>query len=185
MDLDKAIKSRFSCKHFKTKTPDWKKIIHAVDAASKSPLAGNIPALKFIVVNDEEKIRELGNASTQSFVGKAKYIVVVCSDDKKLVRSYEQRGKRYSRQQAGAAIENFLLKITDLGLGSCWIGAFVDEQVKRVLHIPEEIEVEALLPVGYPMKKMNQNFKPSLDEVMFFNKWKSYDMTEVHKPEAL
>ena len=57
-----------------------------------------------------------------------------------LARVYDERALKSLPQQAGAAIENFLLKITDLGLSTCWTGAFSDEQVKRILQIPEDIE---------------------------------------------
>ncbi|MCK4721500.1 nitroreductase family protein, partial [bacterium] len=52
------------------------------------------------------------------------YIIVVCSDITQLKRSYGSRAEMYGRQQAGAVIENILLKVTDLKLASCWVGAF-------------------------------------------------------------
>jgi nitroreductase len=172
MELDNAIKERHTVRSFKTtKKPTYQQVIEAIDAANHSPLAGNAPCLRYILIQDKEKIKQLSEAAVQEFFQTVDFVVVVCSDKGFLKRSYYERGDSYSKQQAGAAIENFLLKITDLGLASCWIGAFSDELVKRTLEIPADIEVEAILPVGYEMGKEKQKTKPNLDNVLYFNKW--------------
>lgn len=178
MELDKAIKERRSIRHFKkTKTADYKKAIEIVDAATKAPLAGNISSLRYIIVQDKEKIAELAKAAQQDFIEEAEIAIVICSDKKGLERSYYQRGLMYSRQQAGAAIENMLLKITELGLASCWVGAFSDETIKRILKIPDNIDVEAILPIGEEMGKTKQPRKPDIDHVLFFDTWGNMYMT--------
>lgn len=184
MDLDKAIKQRHSARRFKSQKPDWREIMKAIDSARLAPLAGNIPTVKFILVSDAEKIAQLAEAAMQDFISTAHYVVVVCSDKKQLTRSYDERANKYSSQQAGAAIENFLLKIADLGLATCWVGAFSDSAVKRVLQLPEDIDVEAIFPIGYELKKSQQRMKPSLDSVLYFNIWKNKYMTKIRKPEA-
>lgn len=185
MDLDKVIKERHSVRRFKSKKPDWRKIIDAIEAASKAPFAGNIPTVKFILVSAKEKIAELAEAAQQDFVAATEYVVVVCSDNSQIERSYDERGIRYSRQQAGAAIENFFLKLTDLGLATCWVGAFSDETVKNALQIPDNIEVEAIFPIGYEMPPVNkQRKKPDLDNTLYFDVWKNKYMKPIKKPEA-
>ena len=143
MDLDKAISSRKSVKKFSKKKPDWRKIIEAIDSARYSPMAGNIFSLKFILVSDKEKIQQLSKASEQEFVGDAQYVVVVCSNPSRTLNAYEERGENYLKQQAGTGIQNFLLKLNDFGLATCWIGHFVDDKIKNILKIPKEINVEA------------------------------------------
>jgi len=185
MDLDKAIKERHSVRRYTSRAPDWRKIIEAIDVARLAPLAGNIPTIKFILITEDDKISQLGEACQQDFVGTAKYILVVCTDASQSTRSYDERGYRYATQQAGAAIENFLLKLVDLGLASCWIGAFSDEQVKRILQIPENVSVEGLFPIGYEMPpKTKQKSKPNLDSILYFNIWKNKYMKTIKKPEA-
>ncbi len=176
MDVDKCIKERGSCRKFKSKKPDYRKIIEAIDFARLAPLAGNISTVKFILVSDKDKIKELAVACQQRFFENVDYVVVVCTDKKDCALSYGARGEKYCLQQAGAAIENFLLKIQSMGLASCWVGAFSDETVKRILDFPPEgIEPEALLPVGYAYDKhvMKQRKKPNLDSVLYFDKWKN------------
>ncbi|MBU0958060.1 MAG: nitroreductase family protein [Nanoarchaeota archaeon] len=186
MNLDKTIDTRKSIRKFKTtKKPNWKKIVEAIDAAIKAPLAGNIPNLKFILVDDPEKIQLLAEAAQQDFISQCHYVVVAVSDDSQLVRAYDERGTRYARQQSGAAIENFLLKITEQGLATCWIGDFVDHQVKDILTIPDDLFIEAFFPIGYEFGNSKQRLKPRLDTRMYFNTWKEKYMVPTKKVEAI
>jgi nitroreductase len=184
MQLDKSIEKRCSCREFKSKKPDWRKIIKAIDKARLAPLAGNIPSLKFILVSDKDTIKKLSKATNQEFVSQVHYIVVFVSNNKQLVRAYDKRGKRYCRQQAGAAIENFLLKIEDLGLSTCWVGAFADNSVKSILKIPEKLDVEALFPIGYAAQDDKQRKKPELDACLYFDKWDNKYMKPLRKPAS-
>ncbi len=186
MEFDSVVNGRHSVRRFSTKKVDWKEVVEAIDAARLVPLAGNISTLKFIVVSDVDKIRKLSDACQSDFVSHVQYVVVVCSVLTQVVRSYEDEGEVYARQQAGAAIENFLLKLTDMGLGSCWIGAFVEEQVRRILQIPDGVVIEAVLPVGYEMpQKAKQRKKIDLDRSLYFDKWGNRYMNKVKRVEAV
>ncbi|MBI2004193.1 nitroreductase family protein [Candidatus Pacearchaeota archaeon] len=173
MELDKAIKSRKSVKKFSKKKPDWRKIIEAIDSARYSPMAGNLCSLKFILVSDKEKIRQLSKASEQEFVADAQYAVVICSNPSITLNAYEERGGNYLKQQAGAGIQNFLLKLEEVGLATCWIGHFVDEKVKNILKIPKEINVEAFFPIGYEKEtaKTKPKRKIELDRILYFEEY--------------
>lgn len=185
MDIDKAIKDRHSVRRFATKKVDWRNVIKAIDFARLAPLAGNIPTIKFLVVTEDEKIQQLAEACQQDFVGTAQYIVVVCADVTQAARSYNKRGVQYAAEQSGAAIENFLLKITELGLATCWVGAFADSQVKGILQIPDEITVNGIFPIGYEMPpKTKQKAKPELDKILYFNTWKNKYMKALRMPSS-
>ena len=178
MQLQDAIKKRKSVRRYFNKKPDWRKIIRAIDMARFAPSAGNQFSLKFILVSDEKKITKLSEATQQDFVGTAKYIVVAVSDNSKLVRSYGDKGLRYAPQQAGAAIENFLLALTEQGLATTWVGYFYDEQVKDILSIPEDLSVEGIFPIGKETKvKTSEKPKTDLENLLYFNKWKNKKMT--------
>lgn len=184
MDLDKAIKERHSVRSFKTKNKaTWREAVQAIDAANYAPLAGNIQTLKFILVSDEEKIKQLAVASQQAFVQDASHVIVVCSDLTFIDRAYGDRAERYARQQAGAAIQNLLLELTNLGVGSCWVGAFVDDNVKRAVGIPlDGVNVEAIIPIGYEMNKSKPaRRKKALDNTLYFDTWRNKKMNPPSK----
>tara|TARA_Y100000310_G_C20550684_1_gene747906 strand:+ start:285 stop:845 length:561 start_codon:yes stop_codon:yes gene_type:complete len=167
-----TIESRCSIREFSNKKVPWPAVLDAIDAANQAPFAGNINNLKFIIIQDPEKIETLTKSCQQSWIRDAHFIVVVCSNSKKLETPYGDRGLDYSKQQAGAAIQNFLLRITELKLSSCWVGAFADNQIKRELRIPKDYEVEAILPVGHPShKKPRRSKKISADKNIFWEKW--------------
>jgi len=182
MDLNKVIQSRKSARKFKDKKPDWRDIIECIDAARYSPMAGNNFTLKFILVNEQEKIQKISDAAQQPFISQAKYVVVVCSDTSRAVNAYKEKGKIFCRQQAGAAIQNFLLKIQEAGLSTCWVGYFVEEQIKRELKIPENIQIEAVFPIGYEFEKAKtRKIKIDMDRILYFNKYKNKKMKNPKK----
>lgn len=182
MDFDKIIRKRRSVRSFSKKTPNWRKIITAIDSARFIPRAGGNYTLKFILVSDKEKIKNLSIAAQQDFIEQAQYVVVVCTNPRRLNLEFGERAKIYSRQQAGAAIQNFLLKITQLGLSSCWVSHFAESQIKEILKIPQEIEVEAILPIGYDAEKHKTNPQQiDLDSLLYFNKYKNKRMSEPNK----
>jgi nitroreductase len=174
--LDKIIHNRRSIKKFKSTKPDWREIIECIDSMRYAPMAGNNFSLKFILVDDEKKIAELTKASQQEFINDAQYVVVVCTTPGRTETAYGDRGKSYLKQQAGAAIQNFLLKITEYKLATCWVGHFVDEQVKDILSIPKDMNVEAMFPIGYPMKRPEPKRIIELDNVLYFNKYGNKNM---------
>ncbi|MEM3405424.1 MAG: nitroreductase family protein [Candidatus Pacearchaeota archaeon] len=184
MKLDEAIEKRHSVRKFTTKKPNWRDIIEALDAARLAPSAGNIQTLRFILVDDKEKIKKIAEACQQQFIADSYYVVVFCSDPSQAVRMYDERALRYVKQQAGAAIQNFLLKITELGLATCWVGAFVDNQIKDILQIPKNIEVEAVFPIGYELGKSEQRKKRELSGILFFNRYGNKYMKEWVKTET-
>jgi len=182
--LDKIIHSRRSVRKFNSKKPNWRTIIECIDSMRYAPMAGNNFSLKFILVDDEKKINEMSKASQQQFINQAKYVVVVCTTPLRTEISFEERGKNYLKQQAGAAIQNFLLKITESGLSTCWIGHFVDNEIKEILNIPKEIHVEALFPIGYAFKKPESKRVIELDNVLYFNKYGNKKMNPPSKIDA-
>lgn len=170
MDFNKVLKTRVSIRNYSPKKPKYDKIIDAIEAANLAPSPGNLPILKFIIVEDEETIEKIAQACRQPFIKKTQVLVVVCSDSKNVDRMYDERADKYIKHHAGAAIENFLLKITDMKLASCWVGAFSDPTIKNALKIPDEIEVEAVLPIAYPspIDKTKQKPKPNLGNICYF-----------------
>ena len=184
MELDKAIQSRTSVRKFKSKKPDWRAILEAIDAARYAPMAGNNYTVKFIVVDEPQKIQKLADAAQQDRIANSHYVVVVVSNPSRTINAYGERAEKYLRQQAGAAIENFLLKIEDVGLSSCWVGHFVDHMVKDILSIPDGVEVEALLPVGYKFENQKKKMNANPDEILRFNSFRNKKMNPPKKLEV-
>ena len=183
MQLDDAIKQRNSTKKFSSRKPDWRDIIECIEAARHAPLAGGIPTLKFILVSEKEKIAEIAEACQQNFISQIHYVVAVISDPAKTVNSFGKRGEIYVRQQAGAAIQNLLLKIEEKKLAACWVGHLSEGQIKRILKVPDKgQQIEAVIPIGYEFKKERPSKKVDLDAVLYFE---SYGNKKMERPKKL
>jgi len=184
MELSKAIENRKSVRKFNNKKPNWRNIIECIDAARFAPMAGGNYTIKFILIDEEEKISKIAEACQQDFITKAKFVVVVCSNPLRPTTAYGEKGEVYCRQQAGAAIENFLLKIIEYGLSTCWVGYFLEDQIKRELKIPENVNVEAILPIGYEYEKpRTRRAKIDLDRILYFNKYGNVQIKKKKKVE--
>lgn len=179
MRLDKAIKSRKSVRKFSDKKPDWRDIIEAIDTARYAPMSGGNYSLKFILVDEASKINKIAESSQQDFISQAKYVVVVCSNPSRTKNAFgNEAGTKYAHQQAGAAIQNFLLKIEEQKLSTCWIGHFVESQVKKILKIPKEVDVEAIFPIGFDSEKKKSKKSPiETDNVLRFNDYETNKMS--------
>jgi len=179
MELKEAINKRHCIRKFKSKACNSQDILTIMDSAMKAPCAGGLFSVRMILVEDKETKAKLSEAALdQDFIGKVSHVVVVCSDGKQTKRMYGKYSDTYLRQQAGAAIENMLLTATDLGISSCWVGAFDENAVRRVLQIPEDVTVEAILPLGYANEKPSPKNKPELKSVV---KIENYLSKPVHK----
>lgn len=178
MELQKVLEKRASVKKFSSKKPAVENIMGAIFAANMAPVAGNIPELIYLVVDDKEKIWKIADACQQPFIAQVSYVVVICSNVKQARKLYDVKADKYLKHNVGASIENFLLKIVDLGLASCWIGAFSEPTIRNTLGIPDAMEVEVVLPVGYELGAWKANTKQpkpkySLVNRIFFNSWQN------------
>ncbi|MEJ2268046.1 MAG: nitroreductase family protein [Nanoarchaeota archaeon] len=107
-----------------------------------------------------------------------------CSDTSRTANAYGKKAKIFCRQQAGAGIQNFLLEIQEKGLSTCWIGYFVEKQIKNILQVPEDINIEAIFPIGYEMGNAKPKPKIELDNTLYFNSYRNKRMKPMKKLEV-
>lgn len=173
MDVFDCIRTRRSIRKYKDKQVPWDNIVEILQAAKYAPFAGNIFNIKLIVVKSEEKRKEIAEACVQQYwMQDAPIHIVVVSEPEKAERYYGIRGARlYSIQGAAAAIENMLLTAHSLELGACWVGAFDEEEIRRICNLPEHVNVQAIITIGYADEKPEMPPKYRIEHVMFFEKW--------------
>ncbi|PKM84045.1 MAG: nitroreductase [Firmicutes bacterium HGW-Firmicutes-13] len=152
MELAEAIKKRRSIRYFKNEDIPEEMISQILEAACLAPTAGNVQTWKFVVVKDIDVKKDLAVSSlNQLWISKAPVIVVVCADLNRAERIYGERGRNlYAVQDTAASIQNILLTAVSLGLGACWIGAFNEHRVSKILDLSPGIRPLALIPIGYP-----------------------------------
>jgi nitroreductase len=117
--------------------------------ASTAPSAGNREAWDVIAVTDSEKKEALSRSALhQRHVSAAPLVLVVCARYDRSISRYGERGALYAIQDATIACTYLMLAAHARGLRSCWTGAFSEEEVRRILKIPQDVRPIALLTVG-------------------------------------
>ena len=151
MEVADAIELRRSIRRFKKKEIPEGMLKQVLRAGHMAPSAGNLQARDFIIIQDNAVKEFLCMAAlNQYFIMGAPACIVVCANVSRSTARYMKRGELYAVQDASAAVMNMMLMAHDLGLGTCWVGAFNEQAVTEMLSIPSGVRPVALLPIGYP-----------------------------------
>jgi nitroreductase len=152
MEFAELVEERHSIRAFEEREVEPAKLDDILHAASRAPSAGNLQAYKVAVVRAPSLRRRLARAALdQDFVAQAPVILVFLADPLASATKYERRGETlYAVQDATIACAYAQLGACNAGLGSCWVGAFHEDQVRAALGVGEELRPVALLPIGYP-----------------------------------
>lgn len=168
LDVFEAIKNRRSVRAFTDEPVSDTKIRKLIDAARRAPSAGNIQPWEFVIIRGQEVKRELCKvAGNQNFIEEAPVVIVVCANTLRSEHGYGSRGVTlYCLQDTAAATQNMLLAAQAMGLATCWVGAFSEEEVIKVLNIPKSIRPVAIIPVGHPARKPKIRLRRPLNEII-------------------
>lgn len=150
MEFDEVIKKRHSVRSYTSQIPLDNDIVNILKAADMAPSAGGLKSRRIFVARDQRIKRDLARAAhDQEFIAEAPVVLVFCAD-LDMISSYGKRGRElYCIQDTSAAVENALLKAVDLGMGSCWVGAFDEEQVSKICRLSAWLRPIALVTIGY------------------------------------
>jgi nitroreductase len=160
MDVFEAIQSRRSVRKYKPHSIPSEDLHRILEAARLAPSAGNRQPWRFILVRGAEKKRTLAEvANNQTFLADA-YVIVVAAADPEV-------SERWCDRDTMIAVEHMVLAATALGYGTCWIGAFNEENVKNLLEIPTKLRVVALVPIGKPDETPNPRPRKEISEIFF------------------
>jgi len=194
-----AMKERRSIRKYQEKPVPLGLIQEILQAAGWAPSAHNAQPWRFIVLADALVKRELAEAMAESWAADiakdglniepenfkfrverfatAPVLILACFTMEGMDKFSDEKRQKFERdwamQSLAAALENMLLAAHANGLGACWFCApgFCKETVRRVLKIPDEIEPEALIAIGYSAEKPPVPPKKPLGDYCFRDKW--------------
>lgn len=172
MELKDAIENRHSVRSYSDREVSPELIEEFIEYANLAPSAGNLQARDFIIVDDEYTQDELSDAAfNQNSIVEAPIIIVVCANLKR-ISPYGKRGRKlYCLQDASAAIEHILLLAVDNGLDACWIGAFDEKSVSKILNLPSYCKPVALISIGHSTEKKTITSRMKTDKLIHYNQW--------------
>lgn len=163
MTLDEIIQNRRSVRQYQSTPVSLEDLERIADAGRHAPSAVNAQTWTFTMVQDAALRKELSDACYgQIFLEQAPVVLVVSS----FVDKVMECGQSAATMDCSIAMTHMLLKATELGLGTCWIGAFSPFEVKKVLQLPTDSTVVALSPIGYASETPIAPPRKSLHEVM-------------------
>ncbi|MGB2988125.1 MAG: nitroreductase family protein [Phycisphaerae bacterium] len=169
MDVIEVIRKRRSVRTYADKPVERDKIERLLEAARLAPSASNRQEWRFLVVADPKRRAALAKAANnQAFVAQAPVVIAACAEtDGHVMRC----GQPSYPIDVAIAIDHMTLQAAAEGLGTCWIGAFYEDQAKQILGIPEEIRVVELLTVGYPAGPPTPLSRLPLEKIVHWETW--------------
>ncbi|MEW6374450.1 MAG: nitroreductase family protein [Thermodesulfobacteriota bacterium] len=167
MDILNLLKSRRSIRLYQDQPVPQDLLLQILEAGRWAPTGANLQPWHFIIVTDPETRKRIGEVARfffikSSHVGKAPIVLVL---------GFDTRKGKYGRYDATLAGGNMMTMATSLGLGTCWIGAFDEPRVKAILEIPDNIEVIALITLGYPEGKAEVPPRVELEKIVHWESW--------------
>ncbi len=170
MDVFEAIKERRSIRSYLEKEVEEEKLKAVLEAARLAPSASNRQEWRFVVVRDKQNRHKLSQAAKgQVFVKEAPVVIACCAESDGHVMTC---GQACYPIDVAIAIDHMTLAAVELGLGTCWVGAFYEQEVKQILNIPENIKVVELLALGYSKEELSgSKNRLSIEEIVYFEQW--------------
>ncbi|MBP1946572.1 nitroreductase family protein [Methanobacterium petrolearium] len=170
MDVFEAITERKSIRKYKKAAVEADKLETVLESARIAPSASNRQEWKFLVVKDQDtRDKLIGAANGQKFVGQAPVTIVACSTESERVMPC---GQYAYPVDLSIAVSFMILEATELGLGTCWLGAFDEEKVKEILSIPKDIRVPAMFTLGYADEKPALRRRKDLNNIVCYETYR-------------
>lgn len=148
MSFLELTKKRYSVRKYKDQPVEREKLLQVLEAARNTPSACNFQPWHFIVLTDETIKSKVAETYPRDWFKKAPVVIVACGDHS--VSWKRADGKDHCDVDLAIAVEHMALAAAELGLGTCWVCAFDAKRCHEILALPDNLEVIALLPLGYP-----------------------------------
>lgn len=177
----KHIEMRRSIRKYSDKPVEDEKIIQLLESARLAPSGSNTQPWHFIIVKSDSKRQKLAEASNnQRWMLTAPVFIVCIADVRSRIKddaalslnenSPQQELKQIIRDTS-IAIEHIVLEADNLGLGTCWVAWFTQEEIRPILDIPSDKYVVCILTLGYANESPKARPRKSLEEIIHYENW--------------
>ncbi len=169
MNIYDLIEKRRSIRKFRDEEVPEEKLKRILDAGRMAPSAHNAQDYKFVVVKDKAKREAIKEAAaSQEFIAEAPVIIVPVSTNTDHIMGCEVPA--YAVDIA-IAVDHMTLAAVEEDLGTCWVGAFDQEKVKKILNIPEKYKAVVLLPLGFPYERPSVKSRKNMLEIVRYEEF--------------
>jgi len=169
MEFLELAKKRYSCRAYKSDSVEGDKLQQVLETARLAPTASNLQPFQLIVIHTKGREADLRRIYNSSWFTQAPIIICACGIPSE---SWKRRdGKNYCEVDVTIAMDHLILAATNLGLGTCWIGAFNPDSAREILGLPDDVEPIAFTPLGYPADRPGRKSRKSLNEIVRYERW--------------
>jgi len=162
MYVKEAISNRLSIRQYAEQSIPFEHMETLFKALQLAPSASNRQNWEFIFVGDLDLKRRLVPACFhQRFVGECSYFIVGIVDP----------AQKWHQVDITIALTNFTLQATELGYGTCWIGAFDEAGIKEILGIPRQKKIQICMAFGMPKGKHVPKGRKAIEEFVYLNSY--------------
>ena len=171
-DFYELHRRRKSIREFSGRLVEPEKLERLLEALRRSQSAANRQPWHFIVISDREGRALLDDVFTKEGFRKAPLLIVACADPS---QAWTRRADKvnYAWVDTTIAVTEMIAVATAEGLGSCWVAAIEPELVREKLGIPGQMDIVAIIALGYPEKELvvEDKARKPLAEIIHHGKW--------------
>jgi nitroreductase len=179
IEILNLIKSRQSDRKYSDKPIEKAKLDRIIEAGRMAPSACNAQPWKFIIVNDPELVAKVAEAASapllgmNTFVSQAPVQIVIIREKPNMTSKIGAsiKNRDYSLIDIGIASGNICLQAEAEGIGSCMLGWFDEQKVKKLLGVPGSKRVELIISLGYSLSSKREKRRKPAEETVSYNKY--------------
>ena len=169
MDFYELIQQRYSVRSYRPDPVSPEKLQQVLEAAQLAPSAANRQPFRLIVVRTEGRENELRLIYGRDWFVQAPYVIGICTVPAEAWSRAD--GKNYADVDATIAMDHLVLAAAEIGLGTCWVGAFDAKAARDVLGLPADVEPIAFTPLGLPADQARPKRRRDLAELVHYDRW--------------
>jgi len=160
-------RTRCSIRGYKPDPVEPEKLEQVLEAARLAPTAGNRQRFRLIVIHTEGREEELRRIYDRDWFVQPPLVICAC----RYPMDPARQRKDYTDVDIGIVVDHLILAAAELGLGTCWIGAYDPAAAREILGLPDEVEPVVFTPLGYPAAPPREKQRKSLDELVCYEHW--------------
>ena len=176
----KEILTRKSTRKYKDTPVSDEQIMELIESARLAPSGSNTQPWNFIVVKSEETREKLATASGgQKWMTTAPIHMVCVADIRCRIKEGEVHLDEWNNlrelkaviRDTSIGITHLLLEAEHIGLASCWVAMFVQEDIRPILGIPEDKYVVGIVTIGYSDEERRPTPRKEIENMVRYEKW--------------
>lgn len=169
MDFATLVKNRYSVRGYRSDPVEKEKLEQVLEAARLAPTAANRQPFRIVVAQTEGRKEEMQRLYDKDWFVQAPLVICVCAVKSEAWVS--RGGMNYVYVDVAIVMDHIILAATDLGLGTCWIGAFSKDVARDAFNLPDDLEPVVMTTLGYAGIESEPKERRSIDELVRYERW--------------